>query len=109
MGPLLEQVDQPEKLSPDPIGISTGTAFAVRRDLMSAKTPSKSACSLSIMDTKRIRGIPRSSQYSHTFSVPTSTPEVAPRTITAASAARTAASASPVKSRYPGVSKRLIL
>ena len=51
----------------------------------------------------------RASQYSHTFSVPTSTPPVAETTTTAPSAAYTPASASPVKSRYPGVSIKLSL
>ena len=49
------------------------------------------------------------SQISHAFSVPTSTPAFPETTIIAASAAATASSTSPIKSKNPGVSKIFIL
>jgi hypothetical protein len=76
-----------------------GTTFCVSRFFTLRKAASKSACSLSIIEATKIRGIPRASQYSQTFSVPTSTPAAAFTTITAASAARMAATVSPLKSR----------
>ena len=85
----------PWKSGPSPIGISTGTTLDVRWALTSSKTRSKSACSLSIMDTKSMRGRCRLSHASQTFSVPTSTPPVPLTTTTAASAACSPVTTSP--------------
>ena len=52
-----------------------------------------------IEDTKNIRGSLYFSQSSHAFSVPTSTPALPDTTMIAASAAATASSASPTKSK----------
>ena len=51
----------------------------------------------------------RSWQYFQTFSNPTEMPSLAEQTMMAASAARRASITSPVKSKAPGVSSRLIL
>ena len=98
----------PLKTSPEPIGISSGTASFENCSLISPSTDSKFAAALSIIETTKIRGISLSSQYSHTFSVPINTPLVASTRIAAPSATRTPAFASPAKSTYPGVSIRLI-
>src|SRR5512146_3552645 len=70
---------------------------------------SKSECSLSIIDTTNITGSRRATASRNIRSVPTSTPDVAGTTTSAPSAAARPAIASPWKSRYPGVSRRLIL
>ena len=97
----------PLKVLAAPIGICTGMAPGASSSLISFRTLPKFACILSIIDTKIIRGRVRSSQSCQTISVPTSTPEVALTVTSAASATRAAAVASPTKSMYPGVSRRL--
>ncbi len=89
----------PLNASPDPMGISSATASFEKSSRISASTESKLAFSLSIIETTNSRGMPRSSQYSQTFSVPTSTPLVPSTRTTAPSATRTPALASPAKSR----------
>ena len=59
--------------------------------------------------TKNIRGSLYRSHSSQARTVPTSTPAFADITITAASAAAIASCVSPTKSKYPGVSRKLIL
>ena len=68
----------------------------------------KLASSTSISVTYTILGRLYLSQSAQAFSVPTSTPALPDTTITAASAALTASSTSPTKSKYPGVSNTLI-
>ena len=51
----------PWNSGPSPTGISTGMTFGVSSCLIWRYTFSKSACSLSIRDTKNIRGTPRCS------------------------------------------------
>ena len=58
--------------------------------------------------TKNIRGSLYFSQRFQAFCVPTCTPALPETTIIAASAALTASSTSPTKSKYPGVSSTLI-
>ena len=89
-------------------GICKGATDLPNFTRISANVFSKSAFSSSIWFTKKIRGRCISSVYSHAFSVPTSTPALPETTMIAASAALTASSTSPTKSKYPGVSSTLI-
>ncbi len=98
----------PLKSGPVPIGISTGTTFGVRRSRIAAYAASKSAFSLSIIETTKSTGSFRFTASRNIRSVPTSTPAVALTTTSAPSAATSPAIASPAKSAYPGVSRRLI-
>ena len=52
----------PWNSGPSPTGISTGITFGVRVALICWYTRSKLACSLSIRDTKKSRGMARCSQ-----------------------------------------------
>src|SRR2546422_6240806 len=52
----------PWNSGPSPTGISTGITFGVSRSLIWPYTRSKSACSLSIRDTKKSRGMSRRSE-----------------------------------------------
>ncbi len=75
----------------------------------SSITFSTSTFSLSILFTRKNVGIPFSLQIFHAFSVPTCIPDDASTIITAASAALIPEYTSPTKSKYPGVSIKLIL
>ena len=75
----------------------------------SSTTCRKLALSISISVTNIILERLYFSQISQAFFVPTSIPFLPDTTIIAASAALTASSTSPTKSKYPGVSKKLIL
>ena len=65
--------------------------------------------SRSILFINNIRGILRSSHIVHDCSVPTSTLATALTNIMAPSVTRRADTTSPLKSSYPGVSRRFIL
>ena len=96
----------PRKPASLPIGIWMATAPGAS-SLSAAMVASKSARSRSSMLTTAARGRPSSSARPHRRSVCTSTPEVAFRTIRAASTARRAVSVSPWNEGSPGVSMRL--
>ena len=98
----------PTSFSFSRIGWKCGAIFFPYLAVKSSTTCRKLASSTSISVTYTILGRLYLSHNSHAFSVPTSTPAFPETTITAASAALTASSTSPTKSKYPGVSKILI-
>ena len=98
----------PLKSSAEPIGSVRGTIPAPKISFASSNTLPKFALSLSILLITTNRGRFRSSDAAHTSSVPTSTPETESSTTMPASATRMPSLVSPMKSAYPGVSRRFI-
>ncbi len=89
----------PANLASCPMGICTGVAEVPNVCLISSTTRSKFAFSRSILLMRKARAMFLSPAYSHTFSVPTSTPETAQAKTRATSAARSAPLTSPTKSK----------
>ena len=107
--PGSSKLTTPEKLDSAPMGSATAMHCRPNRSVIDDRARAKSALSRSILLTKMMRGSSRSSASFHICCVPTSTPEGPSTTTTAASATLTAEVTSPLKSAYPGVSRRLIL
>ena len=99
----------PWKPSAAPMGISSGATPAPKASCSSPSTVSKSVCSRSSLFTNTRRGSPRSAACRQRSTVAWSSPLDASTTNTARSAAAMAPTASPAKSKVPGVSSRLIL
>jgi hypothetical protein len=97
--------------NPAPVaaGNWTGMMSCEKRSRACPTTRSKSAFSLSSLDTTKSDGTRMSRVYPQTISVPTSAPSAAFRKIIAVSETRRLDFTSPVKSVYPGVSRMLTL
>ena len=99
----------PLKDSPAPIGTWKGAMLTPNISLKSSTTLKKSAFSRFILFTNTILGMFFWLVYSQPFSVPTSMPDEASTNSTAPSATLRLENTSPTKSKYPGVSRILIL
>ena len=99
----------PWKAPASPMGISNGATPAPKVPWRSASTSSKLVRSLSNLFTKIIRGRFRSAAWCQRSMVEWSRPVDASTTNTAMSATAMAPTASPAKSKVPGVSRMFTL
>lgn len=95
--------------SPSMTGQQVGQTEMPKTSRSCSTVLKKSAFSTSIEPTKNILDRPALLAYSNPFSVPTPGPPLPDTTSSAVSATRTPCITSPTKSRYPGVSRKLIL